>query len=253
MKGLEGQNIIVTGAADGIGKHIALRLAEEGVKIHILDINGSGLEKMAALLGENAGLMLETDISDYARVKESVEKIVAETGVINGLVNNAGWDRAIPFLETDPDLWQKVIGINYSGPLHLMHAVLPYMAREGKGKVVNIASDAGRVGSSGEAVYAGCKAGVIALGKSLARELARRGICINAVCPGPTDTALLADFAGDGEYGQRIRQGLEKAIPMRRLGQPQDLAGMVAFLLSDEAGFITGQVISISGGLTMHG
>ncbi|MDH3726874.1 MAG: SDR family oxidoreductase, partial [Myxococcales bacterium] len=172
---------------------------------------------------------------------------------IDTLVNNAGWDRGAPFLETEPELWAKIIAINYQGPLNMHREVLPLMLDRKRGKVVNVASDAGRVGSSGEAVYAGCKAAVIAFGKSVAREMARSGICINSVCPGPTDTAFFRDFAGEGEYGEKLREGLRRAIPMRRLGQPDDIPGIVAFLASDDADFITGQVISVSGGLTMHG
>ena len=132
-------------------------------------------------------------------------------------------------------------------------AVLPIMAEQGHGKVVNVASDAARVGSSGEAVYAGCKAAIIAFGKSVARELAKKGVCINTVCPGPTDTAFFREFAGEGEFAEKLKAGLERAIPMRRLGEPADVAGIVTFLASEEANFITGQVISVSGGLTMHG
>lgn len=253
MKGLTGKNVVITGAASGIGRQVAMRLAEEGVRVHILDINIAGAKETLASLGDQAGKAFAVDISDYNSVTEAITEIHEADGSIHCLVNNAGWDKAIAFMETDPHLWKKVIDINYLGPLHLLHATLPHMTKAGKGMIVNISSDAGRVGSSGEAVYAGCKAGVIALGKSIAREVARKGVCVNTVCPGPTDTALLEDFAGEGEYGQRIRQGLERAIPMKRLGQPEDLAGIVTFLLSDEASFITGQVISVSGGLTMHG
>lgn len=253
MKGLKGKNAIVTGGGSGIGRQVAIRLAEEGVKVHILDINLKGAKESLGKLGDQAGMALEVDISDYDTVTNALKQILDVDETVSCLVNNAGWDRAIPFMETDADLWKKVIDINYLGPIHLLHATLPAMVKAGVGKVVNISSDAGRVGSSGESIYAGCKAGVIALGKSIAREVAKTGICINTVCPGPTDTALFADFAGEGDYGQRIRQGLERAIPMRRLGQPEDLAGVVAFLLSEDANFITGQVISVSGGLTMHG
>jgi 2-hydroxycyclohexanecarboxyl-CoA dehydrogenase len=193
------------------------------------------------------------DVTDHAAVTAGVDGLMAQCGQIDILVNNAGWDRAMPFLDTDPALWRQIIDINYVGSLNTHHAVLPHMVARQSGKVVNISSDAGRTGSSGEAVYAGCKGALIAFGKSVARELARHGICINAVCPGPTDTALFRDFAGDGESGEKLKQALTRAIPMRRLAQPEDVAGVVAFLASGEAGFVTGQVISASGGLSMHG
>jgi 2-hydroxycyclohexanecarboxyl-CoA dehydrogenase len=168
-------------------------------------------------------------------------------------VNNAGWDVAKPFLETSPDFWDKVIAINLKGPLNLHRAIVPHMVAAGRGKVINIASDAGRVGSSGEAVYSACKGGLISFTKSLARECARQNVHLNAVCPGPTDTQLLRSFVGEGDYGQKLYEKLKKAIPLKRLGQPGDLPGIIAFLSSDDADFITGQVISVSGGLTMHG
>ena len=252
MHGLRGKNALVTGAGSGIGAEIAARLDEEGVRVHVLDLDGETARARVDAL-ELGGLALEADISDYDGVTGAINQLLEADGRIDLLVNNAGWDHAAPFLETTPRLWRKVVDINYMGPIHVLHAVLPGMVAQREGRVVNISSDAGRVGSTGEAVYAGCKAGVIALGKSIAREVARNGVTINAVCPGPTDTKLFAEFAGDGEFGERVRRGLERATPMRRLGQPADLAGIVAFLLSEEAAFVTGQVVSVSGGLTMHG
>ena len=174
-------------------------------------------------------------------------------GPIDFLVNNAGWDLPINFLDSDPDFWAKVIGINLMGPIHMQHVVVARMAERGAGCVVNIASDAGRVGSSGEAVYSACKGGVIALTKTLSRELTRKGIRLNNVCPGPTDTPLFDIFKSASSAGEKIAAGLQRAIPMKRLGKPDDYPGIVAFLLSDDAVYITGQTISVSGGLTMHG
>jgi 2-hydroxycyclohexanecarboxyl-CoA dehydrogenase len=193
------------------------------------------------------------DITDHATVTEMIRQVHTERGRIDILVNNAGWDVAMQFVETTPEFWEKVIAINLRGPLNLQHAIVPLMIEAGGGKIVNIASDAGRVGSSGESVYSACKGGVIAFSKTLARETARKDVRINVVCPGPTDTALLRSFTGEGEYGQKVYDGLKRAIPLKRLGQPEDIPGMVAFLASDDANFITGQVISVSGGLTMHG
>jgi 2-hydroxycyclohexanecarboxyl-CoA dehydrogenase len=186
-------------------------------------------------------------------VTSTIREIHGECGRIDILVNNAGWDIAMQFTESTPEFWDKVIAINLKGPLNLQHAVVPLMTEAGGGKIINIASDAGRVGSSGESVYSACKGGIIAFSKTLARETARKDVRVNVVCPGPTDTALLRSFAGEGEYGQKIFDGLKRAIPLKRLGQPEDIPGMVAFLASDDANFITGQVISVSGGLTMHG
>ena len=255
MRGLKDKTAIVTGAGGGIGRQICLRFAEAGANVALFDVAGDRAEAVAAEVraaGVDASVHT-VDITSTAAVEQAVAAAAAQHGNIDILVNNAGWDLAAQFIDTEPDLWDKVIDINYKGPLNLHHHVLPRMLEAGSGKIINIASDAGRVGSSGEAVYAGCKAAVIAFGKSVARELARSGICINAVCPGPTDTNLFKEFAGEGEYGQRIRQGLERAIPMRRLGQPEDVAGIVVFLASEDANFITGQTISVSGGLTMHG
>ena len=192
------------------------------------------------------------DISDYSAVTRAIEDFEKTAGPIALLVNNAGWDRAANFLDTTPEFWAKVIGINLYGPLNVSHIVLKGMAARGFGRVVNIASDAGRVGSSGEAVYSACKGGMIAFGKTVARELVSKGIIVNTLCPGPTDTAILRSFL-EGPDGARIAEGLKRAIPMRRLGMPEDYPGLVAFFLSDDAAYITGQTISVSGGLTMHG
>ena len=255
MRGLKGKTVLVTGGGSGIGRAISVRFAQEGSIVGIFDINLDGARETVDIIEKAGGKAIcrEVNIADYEVVKSNVVSLEAETGSVDILVNNAGWDQAIGFLDTDPALWKKVIDINYYGPIHMHYAVLPGMVERGGGKVVSIASDAGRVGSSGEAVYAGCKAGVIALTKTLAREFATANINLNVVCPGPTDTPLLKEFAGDTDEGRRIVEGLKRAIPMRRIGQPEDYPGIVAFLASDDADFITGQTISVSGGLTMHG
>ncbi|MFC7706247.1 glucose 1-dehydrogenase [Plastorhodobacter daqingensis] len=255
MRGLEGRTAIVTGAAGGIGQAICERLVDEGVNLVAADVNAAALEKLAEHLRAKGGdvLPLAFDITDFEAVGSAVEQAQARFGQIDILVNNAGWDIAKPFLDTDPDLWEKIVSINLFGPLNLHKAVLPVMIASGGGKIINIASDAGRVGSSGESVYSACKGGLIAFSKTIARENARDNVRVNVVCPGPTDTALLRSFIGEGEYGQKIYDKLQKAIPLKRLGQPADIPGMVAFFASSDADFITGQVISVSGGLTMHG
>lgn len=255
MRGLKGRVAIVTGAAGGIGRAICSRFAEEGIKIVALDVNADALKQLAAELRSAAAdlLPIPLDITRFDDVSAAVKQGVAAYGKIDILVNNAGWDVAKPFLETEPELWDKIIAINLRGPLNLHKAVIPYLISGGGGKVVNIASDAGRVGSSGEAVYAACKGGLIAFSKTMARECARDHVRVNVVCPGPTDTALLRSFVGEGEYGQKIYDGLKRAIPLKRLGRPDDIPGLIAFLSSDDANFMTGQVVSVSGGLTMHG
>lgn len=255
MRGLKERVAIVTGAAGGIGRAICERFVDEGVKLVAADVNEASLKEFAEQLRARGGdvLALAFDITRFDDVGAAVEKAASHFGKIDILVNNAGWDIAKPFLDTEPDLWDKIISINLRGPLNLHKAVLPHMIAAGGGKVINIASDAGRVGSSGESVYSACKGGLISFSKTVAREYARNNVRINVVCPGPTDTALLRSFVGEGEYGQKIYDKLQKAIPLKRLGQPDDIPGMIAFFASADADFITGQVISVSGGLTMHG
>jgi 2-hydroxycyclohexanecarboxyl-CoA dehydrogenase len=242
---LDGKITIVTGAGQGIGRGIAVKLAAEGATVVVTDVDGATAEETARAVG---GVAIRTDVTE----RESVEAMVAQAhrrfGRIDVLVNNAGWDRSVPFVDSDPADWDRIIAINLYGVLHTCRAVLPMMAERSAGSVVNIASDAGRVGSSGEAVYSAAKGGVIAFTKTIAREMARHRVTANAVCPGPTDTALFAAMGGDNP---RLREALTRAIPLRRLARPADVANVVAFLASDEAAYVTGQTISVSGGLTM--
>lgn len=233
MRGLKGKTAIVTGGAAGIGAAIVARFREEGTKVVIFDLNGDP----------------KVDITDY----EAVRRAVADAGPVDILINNAGWDMFKPFLKSDPEFWQKIISINLTGAMNLMHCVLPGMVARGGGKVVSVASDAGRVGSSGEAVYSACKGGIIALTKTLARELASKGVRLNTVCPGLTETNMLTEFMKGAGNPEKLAEAYRRAIPIGRLGRPEDIPGAILFLASDDADFITGQTLSVSGGLTMHG
>lgn len=255
MRGLKDKVAVVTGGGGGIGSAICRRFAEEGASVAVFDINLTGAEAVAAAIraeGKNAKAYA-VDLTDQKSVNDAVSRVEKELGAIDVLVNNAGWDKAGNFLDTDKNLWERIVAVNLYGNLYMHHAVLKGMSERGSGRVVNVASDAARVGSSGESVYAFCKGGLIAFSKTLAREMARKRINVNVVCPGPTDTPLFSDFAGEGERGEKLKGALAKAIPFGRLGQPDDLPGIVAFLASDDAAFITGQVVSVSGGLTMVG
>lgn len=255
MKGLSEKTVIITGGGGGIGRALCLRFAAEGSRVAVLDRDEAAAQTTAELVTEAGGkaVAYAADITDYAAIVETVDKIERDLGVPTVLVNNAGFDRFMPFLKTEPGMWQQLIDINLTGALNMHHVVLPKMLEAGGGKVINIASDAARVGSSGEAVYAACKAGLIGLSKTLARELASKNINFNVVCPGPTDTALLKSVAATSNNPEKLLEAFKNAVPKRRLGQPEDYPGIVCLLASDDADFITGQVISVSGGLTMAG
>lgn len=247
MGKLDRKIAIVTGAGQGIGRAIAEKLAEEGATVVVTDIDESSATSVAEAIGDDS-VGIRADVTDPESVQGMVAEVVERFGRVDVLVNNAGWDKAGPFVDSDRADWDRVIQINLYGVLNTSQAVLPIMAEQGHGSVVNLASDAGRVGSSGEAVYSAAKGGVIAFTKATAREMARHQVNANVVSPGPTDTALFASMGGDNP---KLREALTKAIPFRRLAQPGDLANMVAFFASDEANFITGQTVSVSGGLTM--
>ena len=255
MRGLKNKVVAVTGSASGIGRAIALRFGAEGALVALLDINEVGAQDVAETINAAGGkaLAFRVDITDRPSVETAIATVEKSAAPIDVLVNNAGWDIPIPFVDTDRTFWDKVIAVNLYGPLNMHHVMLPLMMARKKGRIVNIASDAGRVGSSGEAVYSACKGGVIAFTKTIAREAARANINVNCVCPGPTDTPLFDAFKAQSADGAKIADGLARAIPFRRLGTPDDYPGIVAFLASDDAAYITGQVISVSGGLTMHG
>jgi 2-hydroxycyclohexanecarboxyl-CoA dehydrogenase len=247
---------LVTGGGQGIGRAICLRLAHEGARVAVTDINLAAAEETAGLIraqGAVEALPLRIDVTGLESVKSGVAAVHAQWGgSLDVLVNNAGWDRLEPFLASQPETWEKVISINLRGPINCFSAVLPGMVAQGGGRVISISSDAGRVGSTGEAVYSACKAGIIGFSKTMAREMARHKININVVCPGPTRTPLLEQVTG-GENGSRVIDAMVRSVPWRRLGEPEEIAAAVAFFASDDAGFCTGQVLSVSGGLTMAG
>lgn len=255
MQGLAGKTIIVTGGGGGIGNATCERLAQEGAQVAVLDRDLAAAQATAQRITAAGGkaLAVAADITRRSEVDTAVQAVHTAFGPVDVLVNNAGWDVFKPFAQTDPDEWERLIAINLVGALHMHHSVLPDMVARRGGRIVNVASDAARVGSSGEAVYAACKGGLVAFSKTLAREHARHGITVNVVCPGPTDTALLAGVTEAAPNPEKLREAFTKAIPLGRLGQPQDLAAAIAFFASDDAGFITGQVLSVSGGLTMNG
>lgn len=240
---------LVTGGAGGIGAAICSALAEAGHGIAVADLSEELGKELAARIG---GLAVALDVTSEPSVLAAVERTRAELGPIGIAVSCAGWDEARPFVETDESFLQRVLDVNLAGPMRVARAILPDMIERGWGRLIHIASDAGRVGSSLEAIYSGAKGGLISFTKAVAREVARYGITANAVCPGPTETALLTQMAQSSAF-ERALQSMQRGIPLRRIGQPDDVAPAVAFLASEEAGYITGQTLSVSGGLTMAG
>jgi 2-hydroxycyclohexanecarboxyl-CoA dehydrogenase len=249
------KTVIVTGGGGGIGGATCRRFAAEGASVAVLDISQAAADKVAHDIRDAGGRAeaIRCDITQRADVDAAVAATEAKLGPVDVLVNNAGWDVFRPFTKTEPSQWERLIAINLTGALHLHHAVLPGMAARKSGRIVNVASDAARVGSSGEAVYAACKGGLVSFSKTIAREHARHGITVNVVCPGPTDTALFAAYKEGAGSPEKLLEAFERAIPLGRIGQPGDLPGAIVFFASDDAAYVTGQVLSVSGGLTMAG
>jgi len=248
---LAGRTAAVTGGASGIGRAICEALAREGARVAVLDLNEAGARETVAALERagGRGSAHRVDITDVAVVDVAIDAIAAREGGLHVLVNCAGWDKPMPFVDTTPEFWDRILAINLKGPIACTRAALRHMIKQGAGRIVNIASDAGRVGSTGEAVYSAAKGGIIAFTKTIARETARHRINVNCVCPGPSDTPLFQqEFAA---VSPKLAESLKRVIPWGRLGVPEDVAPVVVFLASDDAGFITGQTLSVSGGLTM--
>jgi 2-hydroxycyclohexanecarboxyl-CoA dehydrogenase len=246
---LDDKSAVVTGGASGIGRATARAMAAVGARLFVADIDASGGNQTCAAVREAGGVadFVQLDLTDDESIHSLADEVLGRGAAPDVLVNAAGWDRAEPFLDNSLEFMERVVRLNLLGPAKLAKALLPAMIEAGAGKIVNVASDAGRVGSSGETIYAGAKGGVIAFTKSLAREMARHGINVNCVCPGPTETPLFRSLP------ERTQQALERAIPFRRLAKPEEVADAILFLASPRSDFITGQVLSVSGGLTMAG
>jgi len=244
---------VVTGGGRGIGRQICLALAARGMRVAVADVRSAEAAEAAAAVASagGAGVAVAMDVTSSDSVNEGLIEVVDQLGPVEVLVNCAGWDEMKPFLDTDEAFWDRIIELNFKGALRTTHACLPAMIDAGFGRIVNIGSDAGRVGSSLEAVYSGAKGAVIAFTKTIAREVARNGITANTVCPGPTATPLIDEIVEASDDGDKVIGAMARAVPMKRLGRPEEVASAVAYLASDEAGFVTGQTLSVSGGLTM--
>jgi 2-hydroxycyclohexanecarboxyl-CoA dehydrogenase len=244
----------VTGGAQGIGAGISETLGANGFRVAVADLNLEVAQGTVNRIVEAGGtaIAVHVDVTDTESVRSAVKTVGTELGEVEIAVNNAGWDDFMPFLKTTEDFWDRILDINFKGALRVSQAVVPGMVERGFGRVVNIGSDAGRVGSSLEAVYSGAKGGIIAFSKTLAREVATKGVTVNTVCPGPTDTPALRKFAdASGQEADKVIGGMTRSVPMKRLADPADIAAAVAFFASDAASYITGQTLSVSGGLTM--
>ncbi len=250
---LKGKTVLVTGAGSGIGRAIALKLAENGANVVVNDISKERADETVKLISQFSakGIAITADITNYNEVRRMVEDVLKHYGQIDILVNNAGWDKLELFIKNTPETWDKIININFKGPIYVTRAVVEHMIQRKEGKIISIASDAGRVGSTGEAVYSGTKGALIAMSKTWAREFARYNIRVNVICPGPTDTALYHEMKRD-EFANKVLTSIEKIMPFG-LGKPEYIADAVLFFASDASNYITGQVLSVSGGLTFHG
>jgi len=245
-----GKVAIVTGAGSGIGRASALGLAREGASVVLGDLSLERVRSVAEEIASAGGKAITAvvDVADAGAVRQMVGTAIEQFGQIDVLVSNAGWDRVMPFVDTDEELWDRVIAVNYRGHLACAHAVVPHMIERSAGRVVLVASDAGRVGSSGEVVYSGAKGAVIAFAKALARETARHGVNVNCVAPGLTDTPMLADVS---EGNERLMAAIIRSIPLGRVGTPEEVSRAVLFFASPDADYITGQTLSVNGGLSM--
>ena len=251
---MSNRTAFVTGGAQGIGRGIATTLGAHGFRVAVADLNIEAAHETVSLISDAGGtaVAVQADVTDTSSVAGALKTVTDELGPVEIAVNNAGWDDFMKFVDTSEDFWDRILEINFKGMLRVCHAVVPGMVERGFGRVVNIGSDAGRVGSSLEAVYSGAKGGTIAFTKTLAREVATKGVTANTVCPGPTDTPALRTFADNsGQDASKVLDGMTRAVPMKRLALPEDIAAAVAFFASDAAGYTTGQTLSVSGGLTM--
>lgn len=244
----EGKVALVTGGAGGIGAATSSRLAAEGARVAVCDLDGDAARELAADLG---GAGLDLDVRSQASIAAAVAATEEQLGAVDVLVNNAGVAGELFFTQTPPEVWDFILAVNLRGVFAVTHALLPGMHERGGGAIVNVASEAGRVGSQLSVVYSASKAGVIGFTKALAKESARFGVRVNAVAPGPIDTRMVHGAGELGDIGERMVQGMIDSTAMKRIGEPDEVAAAIAYLASDEAAYVTGETVGVSGGLGM--